>query len=136
MAQLSATISTIDPDFRASVIRLLRSSGLSISLTDDKHQSPVPPDLAVVDVRSGSSLAAETIERLRAAWPSASIFAVASTAEPDQILQAMRAGANEYLAWDQGDSGAKIDEAFHTALKRTMERSRPAKDSARSGVTL
>jgi pilus assembly protein CpaE len=136
MAQLSATISTIDPDFRASVIRLLRSSGLSISLTDDKHQSPIPPDLAVVDVRSGSSLAAETIERLRAAWPSASIFAVASTAEPDQILQAMRAGANEYLAWDQGDSGAKIDEAFHTALKRTLERSRPAKDSARSGVTL
>jgi pilus assembly protein CpaE len=136
MAQLSASITTIDPDFRASVTRLLRSSGLSISLADDKHPAPVAPDLAVVDVRSGSSLAAETIERLRAAWPSASIFAVASRAEPDLILQAMRAGANEYLAWDQGGSGAQIDEAFHTALKRTMERSRPAKDNARSGVTL
>jgi len=136
MAQLSASITTNDPDFRASVIRLLRSSGLSISVADDKHVTTAPPDLAVVDIRSGTSTAAEAIERLRAAWPSASIFAVASTAEPDQILQAMRAGANEYLAWDQGGPGAQIDEAFHTALKRTVERNRPAKDSARSGVTL
>jgi pilus assembly protein CpaE len=136
MAQLSASITTNDPDFRTSVIRLLRSSGLSISVADDKHTSTVPPDLAVVDVRCGSSMAAEAIERLRASWPSASIFAVAATAEPDQILQAMRAGANEYLAWNQGGSGAQIDDAFHTALKRTVERSRPAKDSARSGVTL
>ncbi|HTL01887.1 MAG TPA: AAA family ATPase [Vicinamibacterales bacterium] len=136
MAQLSASITTNDPDFRASVIRLLRSSGLSISVADDKHVTTAPPDLAVVDIRCGTSTAAEAIERLRAAWPSASIFAVASTAEPDQILQAMRAGANEYLAWDQGGPGAQIDEAFHTALKRTVDRNRPAKDSARSGVTL
>src|SRR4051812_13325981 len=136
MAQLSASITTNDPDFRASIIRLLRSSGLSISLADDKHPSAVTPDLAVVDIRIGGPSAAETIERLRAAWASASIFAVASTAEPDQILQAMRAGANEYLAWDQGTSGAELDEAFHTALKRTVERSRTGKDSARSGVTL
>jgi pilus assembly protein CpaE len=136
MAQLSASITTSDPDFRASVIRLLRSSGLSISVADDKHTSSVAPDLAVVDIRSGSSTATEAIERLRTSWPSASIFAVASTAEPDQILQAMRAGANEYLAWDQGGSGAQVDDAFYTALNRTVERSRPAKDSARSGVTL
>jgi pilus assembly protein CpaE len=136
MAQLSASITTSDPDFRASVIRLLRSSGLSVSVADDKHTSTVAPDLAVVDIRSGSAMAAEAIERLRASWPSASIFAVASTAEPNQILQAMRAGANEYLAWDQGGSGAQVDDAFHTALRRTVERSRPAKDSARSGVTL
>jgi pilus assembly protein CpaE len=136
MAQLSASITTNDPDFRASVIRLLRSSGLSISVADDKHATTTAPDLAVVDIRCGTSTAAEAIERLRAAWPSASIFAVASTAEPDQILQAMRAGANEYLAWDQGGPGAQIDEAFHTALKRTVDRNRPAKDSARSGVTL
>jgi len=136
MAQLSASITTIDPDFRASITRLLRSSGLSISLSDDKHSSAVAPDLAVVDIRTGGSHASETIERLRAAWPSASIFAVASTAEPDQILQAMRAGANEFLAWDQGESGAALDQAFHTALKRTVERSRPGKDSGRAGVTL
>jgi len=136
MAQLSASITTIDPDFRASIIRLLRSSGLSISLADDKHPSAVTPDLAVVDIRSGGPAAAEVIERLRASCPSASIFAVASTAEPDQILQAMRAGANEYLAWDQGTSGAELDQSFHTALRRTVERSRPGKDSARSGVTL
>jgi pilus assembly protein CpaE len=136
MAQLSASITTSDPDFRASVTRLLRSSGMSISLVDEKHAVSVPPELAVVDIRSGTTLAVDAIERLRASWPSTSIFAVASTAEPDQILQAMRAGANEYLAWEHGRPGTQFDEAFQTALKRTVERNRPAKDSARSGVTL
>jgi pilus assembly protein CpaE len=109
---------------------------LSISLVDEKHAATIAPALAVVDIRSGATPALDAIERLRAAWPSASIFAVASTSEPDQILQAMRAGANEYLAWEQGHSGTQLDEAFQTALKRTVERNRPAKDSARSGVTL
>jgi pilus assembly protein CpaE len=136
MAQFSASITTSDPDFRASVTRLLRSSGLSISLVDDKHAATAAPDLAVVDIRSGTTLAIEAIERLRASWPSASIFGVASTAEPDQILQAMRAGANEFLAWEQGAPGTQFDGAFHVALKRSVERSRPSKDSARSGVTL
>ncbi len=136
MAQLSATITTSDPDFRASVTRQLRSSGLSVSILDEKHATSAAPDLAVVDMRSGTSLAIEAIERLRASWPTASIFAVAATAQPDQILLAMRAGANEYLAWEHGHPGTQLDEAFQTALKRTVERSRPVKDSARSGVTL
>ena len=136
MAQLSASITTSDPDFRASVTRLLRTSGLSVSIVDEKHTTSVAPDLAMVDIRSGTSLAIEAIERLRASWPTASIFAVAATAEPNQILQAMRAGANEYLAWEHGHPGTQLDEAFQTALKRTVQRSRPAKDSARSGVTL
>lgn len=135
MAQLSATITTADPDFRAEVSRLLRSSGLSIGLVDEKHAGSA--DLAVVDIRTGTSMSVDAIARFRAAWPSASIFAVASTAEPDQILEAMRAGANEYLAWTApGGSGATLAAAFHAALQRTVERTRPAKDSARSGVTL
>ena len=135
MAQLSAVITSSDPEFRSGVTKLLRSSGLSIGLIDEKQAGGAPPDLAVVDIRSGTTSAVDAIERLRASWPLASIFAVASTAEPDQILQAMRAGANEYLAWSgQAETGAT--EAFQTALKRTVERNRPTKTTARSGVTL
>jgi len=136
MAQLSALITTVDPDFRSTITSLLRSSGLSIGLIDEKHAGSAAPDIAVVDIRSGASTAMEAIERLRASWPSASIFAVAAAAEPDQILRAMRAGANEYLAWSFAETGATLAESLQTALRRTVERTRPAKDTARSGVTL
>jgi pilus assembly protein CpaE len=136
MAQLSAVITTSDPEFRSTITSLLRSSGLSIGLIDERHASGTWPDLAVVDIRSGSTSSVEAIERLRASWPSTSIFAVAGSAEPDQILRAMRAGANEYLAWPFEDTGAMLADSFHTALKRTVDRNRPAKDNARSGVTL
>ena len=66
----------------------------------------------------------------------ASIFAVAASSEPDQILRAMRAGANEYLAWSFEEAGAALTDSFQTALKRTVDRHRPGKDSTRSGVTL
>jgi pilus assembly protein CpaE len=136
MAQLSAVITTSDPEFRSTITSLLRSSGLSIGLIDERHASSTWPDLAVVDIRSGSTSSVEAIERLRASWPSTSIFAVAGSAEPDQILRAMRAGANEYLAWPFEDTGAMLADSFHTALKRTVDRNRPAKDNARSGMTL
>ena len=103
MAQLSAVITTSDPDFRSTITTLLRSSGLSIGLIDEKHAGSTWPDLAVVDIRSGTTTSVEAIERLRASWPSTSIFAVAASAEPDQILRAMRAGANEYLSWARGE---------------------------------
>ena len=136
MAQLSAAISTTDQDFRATVTKLLRSSGISIGVVDDKHSVDAVPDLAVVDIRSGAGVMVDSVERLRGVWPSTSIFAVASTADPNHILKAMRAGANEYLAWEPDAVGTTFNEAFHTALTRTVERNRPAKDSARSSVTL
>lgn len=136
MAQLSAVITTSDPDFRSTITTLLRSSGLSVGIIDEKHGGGTWPDLAVVDIRNGSLAAVEAIERLRSSSPSTSIFAVAASSEPEQILRAMRAGANEYLAWPLSETGAALTDSFQTALKRTVERNRPAKDTARSGVTL
>jgi pilus assembly protein CpaE len=135
MAQLAALVTTTDQEFRSYVTKLLRSSGMSIAVTDERHAAASPPVLAIVDIRSGMS-AVSGIERLRAAWPSTSIFAIASSAEPEQILQAMRAGANEYLAWSlNGEAGPRLEETFLTALRRTIERSRP-KDSERSTSVL
>ena len=136
MAQLSVLISSTDTDFRSHVTRLLRASGTSIALVEERHATANPPSLAVVDIRSGSAKTADTIERMRASWPAATIFAIAATAEPDQILQAMRAGANEYLAWSaNGDAAPALDGTFPAAVKRALERSRP-KDGSRTSSVL
>jgi pilus assembly protein CpaE len=135
MAQLTALVATTDQEFRSQITKLLRSSGMSIAVTDERHAGATPPALGIVDIRGGNG-AASAIERLRASWPTTAIFAIASTAEPEQILQAMRAGANEYLSWSShGDAGPKLEEAFLTALRRTIERNRP-KDSERSTAVL
>ena len=133
MAKLSAVVSTTDPHFRTHITGLLRSSSLSIAVTDERHiASGVAPDIAIADIRNGSTAAERTLERLRATWPSAAIFAVAATNDPEQILQAMRAGANEFLAWPSNDDGTlSLDEAFRTALARTGERIRAAKGTDR-----
>jgi pilus assembly protein CpaE len=135
MAQLTALVTTTDHEFRTYVTKLLRSSGMSIAVTDERHAGATPPSIAIVDIRNGMGTVS-SIERLRAAWPATSIFAIASTAEPDQILQAMRAGANEYLAWSKnGEAGPRLEETFFAALKRTVQRSRP-KDQERSPAVL
>lgn len=140
MAQFAAVITTTDQDFRTHITRLLRSSGLSIGVTDEKHVGHgTTPDLAIADIRSGATTALGAVERLRAAWPSAAIFAVAATAEPDQILQAMRAGANEFLAWparglDADD--AVLDDTFRVALARTVERLQSGNAGRRGGLIL
>ncbi len=135
MAQLTALVTTTDQEFRSYVTKLLRASGMSIAVTDERHAAATPPVLAIVDIRGGMA-AVSGIERLRASWPSTSIFAIASSAEPEQILQAMRAGANEYLSWSpNGEAVPRLEEAFLTALRRTIERSRP-KESERSTSVL
>ena len=124
MAQISAVISSTDQHFRTHITRILRSSGLSIAVAEERHvANGTSPDLAIVDIRSGSTAAQGALERLRAAWPTAAIFGVAASSEPDQILQAMRAGANEFLAWPAHDTEAiSLADPFRAALKRTAER--------------
>jgi pilus assembly protein CpaE len=126
MAQLTALISSTDTDFRAHVTKCLRASGTSVALVDERHAAANSPSLAIADVRQGARK--DTIERLRASHPTATIFAIASSAHPEQILQAMRAGANEYLAWP-------LDDSFTAAIHRAAERSRP-KDGTRNSLIL
>ena len=126
MAQLTVLISTTDADFRAHLTKSLRASGTSVALVDERHATANPPSLAIADIRQGART--DAIERLRASWPTATIFAIASSAQPEQILQAMRAGANEYLGWP-------LDDSFSAAIHRAAERARP-KDGTRSSTVL
>jgi pilus assembly protein CpaE len=127
MAQLTVLISSTDPDFRAHVTKCLRASGTSVALVDDRHAGANPPALTIVDIRHGSK-GVDGIERLRGSFPGATIFAIAATTQPEQILQAMRAGANEYLAWP-------LDHSFNAAIQRTAERTKP-KDGTRNSCVL
>ena len=126
MAQLTVLISSTDTEFRAHLTKSLRASGTSVAIVDERHSAANPPSLAIADIRQGART--ESIERLRASCPSATIFAIASSAQPEQILQAMRAGANEYLAWP-------LDDSFASAIHRAAERARP-KDGTRTSSVM
>ncbi len=71
-----------------------------------------------------------TIERLRASSPNAGIFAVAMAADPDLILQSMRAGANEFFTWPLAD------EPLHSAVRRTAARRESAQGAKPPATTL
>ena len=92
-------MTTDDPQLRTAVVRALRSSGVPLGLVEERASITAVPDVVVVDIRGERSPGLPALERLRAKWPAASIFAVAGSLTPDVILQAMRAGANEFFAW-------------------------------------
>src|SRR4026208_725437 len=80
MAQLSAIITTGDSDFRSTITTLLRSSGLSIGIIEEKHAGGTWPDLAVVDMRNGTpasvGASARAAGRGRGDAPPAGVVAV------------------------------------------------------------
>jgi pilus assembly protein CpaE len=128
MPQLAGLIVSEDETFSKQVSRLLRSGTVPISLIDDRRDG-APPDLIIVDTRGDASSAMSSIERLRGGAPSAGIFAVALAAEPDLILQSMRAGANEFFTWPL------VEETFEGAIRRIAAR-RETAHGARAATTL
>ncbi|HWW82587.1 MAG TPA: AAA family ATPase [Vicinamibacterales bacterium] len=131
MAQLAAQLISEDPDFRQRVGRLLRSGPFPVSVLDDRTvREGTSPEIVVVDIRGDTSSAMAGVERLRAALPSTSIFAVAQAAEPDVILQAMRAGANEFFTWPPAE------DVFQGAVRRTASRRETAQGTRAAATTL
>lgn len=117
MANLLALVVSQDDEFRKQVGRLLRSSSVPVGVTDeDSHRGATPPDLVLVDIRQDLPTGLSTIERVRSAHTHTGVFAISGAADPDVILQAMRAGANEFFTWPLSD------EAFHGAIRRTAQR--------------
>jgi pilus assembly protein CpaE len=131
MAQLVGLIVSGDEEFRKHVGRLLRSGPVPVSVIDDRvTRDGTPPDLVIVDIRGDASSAMAGIERLRAASAGAAIFAVALTADPDVILQAMRAGANEFFTWPPAE------EVFQGAIRRTAARRETTQGARPTATTL
>jgi len=114
MAQLVGLIVSQDDAFKKHFGRLLRAGAIPISVIDDRAgREGTTPDVVIVDARGDASSAMSNIERLRASASGAGLFAVASVADPNLILQSMRAGANEFFAWPPDE------ETFHGAVRRT-----------------
>ena len=129
MAQLLALVVSHDEEFRRQAGRLFRSSTVPVGVTDQGAQRPASaPDLVLVDIREDAASGLAMIERVRADAAGTGVFAVAHAAEPDLILQAMRAGANEFFTWPPPE------ESFHGAIRRIAAR-RDAAQGARPNAT-
>ena len=127
MAQLAALIVTHDDEFRRQVSNLLRTGGVPVGIVEDTRagMGSTEPDLALVDIRGDAPGGMAAIERLRAAHPTSAVFAVAAATDPELILQAMRAGANEFFTWPPQE------DAFFGALRRTAARRETAHAASR-----
>ena len=131
MAQLAGLIVSEDDAFKKHFGKLLRAGAIPVSVIDDRvGRDGTPPDLVIVDTRGDASSSMSSIERLRASAPGAAIFAVALVAEPDLILQSMRAGANEFFTWPPPE------ETFHGAIRRTAARRETAQGARAAATTL
>ncbi len=131
MAQLLALVVSEDETFRSQIARLLRSGPMPVSVTDDRGpREGAAPDLVLIDIRGDAASTMPVVERLRAGVPGVAIFAVAAAAEPELILQAMRAGANEFFTWPPAE------ETFYGALRRTAARRESALGARPSATTL
>jgi hypothetical protein len=88
-----------------------------VSLGDERTaRAGASPDILFVDGRVDLDESLQAVERLRAEHPVAVILFMAAEANPDLILHAMRAGANEFFAWPPSRSA--LDEALQRAANR------------------
>src|SRR5678815_3678139 len=100
MAHLVGSIVSDDAGFKKHVSRMLRSGAVPVSVVESGGSASLTaaaPDVIIVDIRGDAHSGMATIERQRAASPASGVFAIAASAEPDLILNAMRAGANEFF---------------------------------------
>jgi pilus assembly protein CpaE len=131
MAHLAGLIVSQDEEFKKHLNRVLRAGAIPVSIADERLTRDVAAtDLVIVDIRGDASSAMAGIERLRAAAPGAGIFAVANAADPNLILQSMRAGANEFFTWPPEE------ETFHGAVRRTAARRETTQGARPSATTL
>ncbi len=131
MAQLAVSILSNDDGCKREMARMLRASGVPVGIMDERRPGDgAVPDVFIIDIRTDASSGMATIERLRAAHSGVAIFAVAGTAEPDLILQAMRAGANEFFPWSGSGVSRSTEESFQGAVRKTAAR----RDAATAGA--
>ncbi len=118
MARLIGSIISDDDAFRTLIAAVLRAGATPVSLGGDPlARDGSPMDLVIVDARGEMPAAMSTVEQVRAAAPSVGIFVVAGEPRPELILQAMRAGANEFLLWPPAEN-AVADAIGRLAVRR------------------
>src|SRR5262245_16811816 len=128
MARLTGSIVSEDEAFRGELSALLRSGSTPVGVSDDRYGRAAGQDIVIVDGRGNLAAAIGMVEQVRATDTAVGIFFVAAEANPDAILRAMRAGANEFFAWPP------TREALDEGVRRVSSR-RAASPSAQPQAT-
>ncbi len=116
MARLAGSIVSEDETFKSQISAMLRSASVPVTVADGRFVRGGSPDVVVVDGRDQVDAAVSAVEKLRAADATSGIFFVSGESNPDIILRAMRAGANEFFAWPP------TKEILDQAINRTATR--------------
>jgi pilus assembly protein CpaE len=132
MARLTGSIVSQDEVFTGQLSSALRAAAVTVTMFDDLTAAGTGngPDIIIVDGRQATDAAVETVERLRVSNAGVGIFFVAAESNPDVILRAMRAGANEFFAWPLSR------EAFDDAVRRVVNRRASAPGAKPLATTL
>ena len=135
MNRLSVLLNSDDTVLRDGMTRVLRASAVPLSLVEERASVVMVPNVVMVDIRRPEAGGLAAVEQLRAQWPAVSIFVVAGAAEPSTIIEAMRAGANEFFAWPATEPGAppEVADAIRQALERLAERQQAAEGNRGRG---
>lgn len=130
MARLAGSIVSEDDAFKTHIGGMLRSAPVSVSVADGRFVRGGSPDVIIIDGRADLTKAVGAVEQLRSADATAGIFFVSGDSNPEVILRAMRAGANEFFAWPP------TQQAFDEAINRTAARraSAPAAESQATSI--
>jgi pilus assembly protein CpaE len=105
---VSTQVIIVDPLDR-DVERVLSAFGATVTVATSvelarlAHPASQCPDVVVLDVRGGRSTPV-ALQAVRQSHPALGVVAVASQADPAVMLEAMRAGANEFVAEPVGDN--------------------------------
>jgi pilus assembly protein CpaE len=83
------------------------------------------PDVCVIDFDNNREGAASRAEQIKNAMPTTAVFALASDARPERIIEAMRSGCSEYLL--KPPSRERVVEALVKHEQKKKERSAPVK---------
>lgn len=130
MARLVGVIVSEDEAFRKQIGTMLRTSSVPITVSADAARQNRRADLLVVDGRGDLASALHALDGLKTASPAPAVFVVARESTPELILQAMRAGANEFFTFPPAA------DAFQDALARTASRRSAAAPERVDATTL
>jgi pilus assembly protein CpaE len=88
-----------------------------------RHQ----PDVCILDFDGDRTAAVMHVEQIRALLPGTAVFAISADAQPDSIVEAMRAGCSEYLL------KPPVRERVKDALVKHGQRRRDRNEPSRRG---
>jgi two-component system, NarL family, nitrate/nitrite response regulator NarL len=119
MSVATVFIADDQPPFRAGVASVLQRAGFEVvgeaedAATTLREVARLQPDVCLLDAHIGGG-GIRTVKRMTAAVPGVHVLLLGATITPDDLLAAVRAGANGYLS--RSTRGPGLVRAVESAL--------------------